>query len=424
MNPETGEIVPPDPNKSKADAAEQTQTEATTEEAPAAGSEGATDDGEVSSLDDASGIAPADFAKTLEEKPELKALLDADPELKNSLFANSRKAAKLDEFQQIFRSPEEAKFSAEQHGRFSNLKTIMGSLDGTPTTAAEFIEAMLPESYLLNEDGTPQLGKNGKPVHDGSVYKFLKGAYQLRMDNLMAKYQREGDEEAAAAVDILMERQGFKAPSTPNEEGLSAELKQQKEAIAAERAELDSRKKAEAAERTENFLNSVDMATGEAFEAEINKRLKVADGLSAPEATVEMIKQRLAEVINSNPVFTDQRDQLLRRPQTEAVKKELVALNKRFMHDHLGKILADVLASEGTTEIEAQQNRQLKQAARADASRSEARTASTGTSKAAPAPMDGAQLRNAVTTELQTKLGRRPSETEILTGVMLRRQAS
>ena len=417
MDPASGEITtPPDPH-----AKPETPAEATTEDTPATDVQAVDQPEGEDEYDEPAGIAPQDLSKEINDNPALKEFLDSNPEFKDKVFANARLAAKVNEFQEIFRTPAEARISATEHGKFSNLKTIMGELDGSPKSANDFIQAMLPESYLLNEDGTPQLDQNGKPRHDGSVYKFLKGAYQLRMDNLRNSYINRGDNDAAAAVDLLMERQGFTAPSTLQEDG-SPELQQQREQIRQERAELDRMKAQDAQTKAAAFTQSLDEAAGDIFDAEIGKRLKIADGLSAPSKTVERIKDLLAETLDNKPTFRTERDSLLKRPQTDKVKGEYAAFTKRYMQQYLPQIIARVLREDGTTEIEAQNFRQSQQSARAEASRSEARGSGTTGPKAPAAPMDGAQLRNVVTQELRTQLGREPLQPEILRAIIERRQ--
>ena len=163
------EIAAEEVAATEAAAAEETEKEAPEDELPNF------DDFDL----DPVALAPKELAGKIETDSALTAALDANPELKNELFANARLAAETAQFKEVFGSPAEAKVAAEGHAKFASISSRMLSIkDNDMATLAPVMTEMLEASALRGPEGQLQYDAKGQLVTDGSVGRF--SAQQLR----------------------------------------------------------------------------------------------------------------------------------------------------------------------------------------------------------------------------------------------------
>jgi trimeric autotransporter adhesin len=362
-------------------------------------------------------LAPKELATQIETDPALNAALDANPELKNQIFANARLAAETAAFKEYFGSPAEAKVASEGHAKFASISSAMlGIKDGDINSVRPVMSQMLEASALRGPEGQLQYDDKGALITDGSVGRFLRSSFQQRMEMFAEQFVKAGDEDGQAAVDILMERAGLRTPSSASasEEGMSDELKAQQQSIRAERAELDRVKQEAATQVATSYNTTVNTWIDNMMDVGIGSVLTHSTGLNDfSRKTVEAnIRGDLAKEIAKNPRFQDEMDQLDKLPYGPERQKQHKALATRYFQSGLAKVAVARLAEAGASLTQKQQAQADKSAARTEAARSEVRGA-VSTVKSAPV-LDEKATFSQVETDLKAKLGRSPSTLELM----------
>jgi|GEM_PF-5596189 len=405
--------------------AEEVAAEAEAEAAAAAakGDDDETDDtdADIPSFDDFEldpvALAPKELAGKIETDPALAAALEANPELKNEIFGNARLAAETAQFKEVFGSPEEAKVAAEGHAKFASISSAMLGIDPNDVNSIRpVMQQMLEASALRGPEGELQYDKSGALVTDGSVGRFLRTSFQQRAEMLAEKYKAAGDEEGLAAIDILMEREGLRAPSSASEseEGMSEAVRTQLNQLKAEREALAQEKQAAAAEAAKTYNTTVNTRIDAMMDAGISSLLSRATGLNDfSRKTVEQnIRLALQKEISKNPRFQDEIDKIDKLPYGPERQKKHMALATRYFQTGLARVAGPELAKAGSALTAKQQAQAEKSAARAEAARSETRGSMSAT-KAVQTISEKDQLAT-VEADLRKTLGRSPSNFEIL----------
>lgn len=367
-------------------------------------------------------IAAKDLAAQLSANPELAAALDASPELKNQIFANARRSERLAQYEEIVSSPEDVRTAVEQHTQFANLQTMLASVKDEGS-AAQFIQSMVQQSILRDENGEPIVDeKTGRPKNDGSVYRFLRNSQLLRYNALRQKLEANNDDEGLASLDNIMEREGFAATSTPSDDDLPEQFRSQRDEIQRQQQALDQQK-AEAQRATaEAFTHTVKAGALANFDVALASLMGKADGLDpATRADVQAkIETAVEEAVSRDEAFFTRKRSLEMRPQTDKVRSEMIALHSEAMKKALRKVGLPILADAGNRQLQTQQSTEATQAARAAAARSEVRGS---LSQAKPAlPTDKAAQYAMAKGEL-VKQGKEPSMANIISWLMQNRNA-
>lgn len=363
-------------------------------------------------------VAPKDLAAALDAKPELKAMIDADPALKSKLFANARRSEKLSEIEQYVRSPEEAKVLTETTGAFNNLSDLMGSVTkGDLQSVGNFLTALVDQTILRDENGTPLLNSDGRPRTDGSVFRMASGLYELRHANLRKQYEAEGNDEAVAAIDYLNGLQGIGATpaSRESEQGLSPELQRRAEKLAAGEKQLADKQQAARDQSAKDFKRSVALGRAEKFDGEVDTLLKASTGLGDfnREAVGGKIKDALKTFLKTDQAYQREVKALENKPQTDSTRNKLVEIAVRYMRNNLGRLAAPILAEAGANAMTQQAQQTADHDARAQASRGDGAARATQGPQAA-AKLEGQALNNHIIAEFVKTNGRQPSTQDII----------
>jgi hypothetical protein len=367
-------------------------------------------------------LAPKELATEIETDPALTAALEANPELKNKIFANARLAAETAQFKEIFGSPAEAKVAAEGHAKFASIAGAMGSIkDGDTTSVRPVMQQMLEASALRGPDGQLQYDKDKNLITDGSVGKFLRSSFQQRIEMFAEKFAKDGDEDGQAAVDILMERAGLRAPSSASNEEMSEATRTELATLQAERAQLAQEKQERATETATTYNSTVNTKIDAMMDIGINSILSRATGLNdfTRKIVEKNIRVALQTQISKNPQFQTEMDRLEKMPYGKERQKEHMALATRYFQTGLAKVAQSALTEAGASLTAKQKAQADKSAARTEAARSETRGA-VATTKSAPALSEHETLRQ-VETDLRAKLGRSPSNLELMQENLLRK---
>lgn len=396
------------------------ETAAAEEEAAAAAA--AKEDDDTPNFDDLEfesplALAPKELAAKIDANPALKAAMDADPDLKSEIFANSRLAAETAAFKDVVATPEDARVAVAAHATFTDITSAMQSIvDGDLTTVQPVMAAMLEASAVRDADGNLQFHENGALKTNGMVGKFLRNSFEQKLTLMAADFTKAGDEDALAAIDILMERAGLRTPSSASEsEEIPAHVQAQLDAVKTEREALASEKKAAAAETATTYNTTVNTRIDTMMATGITSLLNRADGLTDfSRKTVEgNIRAALTAQVKGNRFFKGEMDAIASMPYgPDRQKKHMAVATKYFQQGLTSKAVLDCIAEAGAHLTTKQKAQADKSAARTEAARSEVRGAQTP-AKVTPVLNEREQFA-AVEADLKKSLGRSPSTLEVM----------
>lgn len=350
------------------------------------------------------GIAAKDLRDKIDASPALKQAFAENPELRNQVFANARMAARVDDYEQIFLSPAEAKVAAEAHGSYAMLGGLLGAVNpAQPESVQAFTRGMIEQTYLRNEDGEVLKNDKGEPRSSGAVGRYLKSMFALRLGNEMdglqgqlVEAQRAGDDDRIEEISRDMEhaqwvaaRLGLRPTAGADEDSLPEEVKRERAAIAEREKALDARETAARQKQESDFYEGVEVGTQKVFDVELERFLKTATGIDDHNRgiTIRNIKVALEEAINKNSVYGSRYAEIERAANvngfTPKLQQKLISLNLETMRSILAKpngVAQKALTAAGASLLGKQSEADEAQAARESASRGDTRTA-LGTSR-------------------------------------------
>jgi hypothetical protein len=270
----------------------------------------------------------------------------------------------------------------------------------------------------MDDEGKPVMDpKSGKPVSDGTVGRLIHHTGALFLNHFGQLAQTENDDELTAAVEVLRAR-AFGRGTAPTQENLTEEQK-------ARAAELDAREQTIKSQESESrkaaetsFNQAITTGIDTYVDAQIDKVLARSDVADGERGKLrDDIRGALYDLIVANVNFQAEQDALMRRPISETTKNLRIGLGKKYASSELlVRVAKDHIAKAGAKIMARQQKQQQAQAARVEASRSEA----PGTMRTAR-PADQQNAKDSVTTvntSLATKLGRQPTYAESLAELM------
>lgn len=415
----SGDASPVDPPQAGASESEQV---------PAAGTETATETPAAESesgFDDPYGYGPGAIAAQLKDDPAAAAALEANPGLKATVFANARKAERAAKYDEILGSPEDAQYVVQSHEAFSNLTNLMAGVEeGKPQTVSAVIDAMLMQTALRDDKGEILRNNDGSPKTDGTIGRFLKNWFQGRMDYLAQQAQSKNDDDALAAIDILMERSGLRTPSSPSsEEGMSEELRAQKADIERREAALREQQTASQQADLQASDDRVDSQVDAHLATTMQGIMAKATGLTtdyAKQNAQREIGRELKKLILGSASYHRELREAKGRPMGPGREAAIVKVRNSYINRLLPKVAKEVFAKAGAEIDSQQQQRSSTQAAREAAARSEGR-GSLAPNRQQSQPGAAAETPEQVMQDLRTKLNREPTTEEFLKERMTRR---
>lgn len=360
-------------------------------------------------------LSPKSLAAKIGANVALKAALDASPDLKKELFANSRIAAKAQPLLDMFGSKEEAQIVLEGHTAFSNIRDLLGAVkrDDMASTQA-VLNAMLEQDAMRDEEGNPMRDERGRLITGGNTGRFVRNLILRKMLEVEQEANKTGDNDTLAALDHLMERIGLRAPSSAGQEELSEELKAQKAQIEQEQRQLDERKASDRKEAEKAHGERVFGKIEDALKGGIDKILSRATGLTpfTRNSVSRDIRASMAKVMKTNAAFQTELERVERMPIGAKREAAHVALAQRYIDGYLTNMARPILAQAGIALGKKAAQQKDTQAARAEATRSEVKGGTAPTHDTAK--LSVAEQRAAIRADLEKKLGRTPTLDEIL----------
>lgn len=390
------------------------------EETPApAGEHQAEDDGYV--FDEDGFVGARDLAAQIDANPALKAALD--PDTRNTIMANARRAERLAPYEEIFASPEEAKIvsqTAQTHAGFVEAFNLLATdpAKGTDEVVRKLIEA----GARRDEEGNILKDEHGRPKTNGIAGRLFDQLFQRGLTNkIIKKVEALGDEAVTAALDLVMERVGLRPSTAGEDQHQDPAIAAERTALAAERAEIARQRESQTQEQKKQYSDSLNAEFASIYEAETGKLLTLATGLDP--LTKTSVEQRLEKdiraAIRRNTAYQMRKDQLEAMPMGPKRRSEEVALAREFFRDNLVRIARPILAEAGIKLKGKAGERDAQQAARADAARSEV-AGGRAQQPGAGRPQNPAQAREqAVEAFKAANGGREPDDSELNIALMM-----
>lgn len=413
-----------DPDAAIADDAAAAATDETVDAEAAAAAEAAETaeedvDEEPFSLDAPGVVAPKELAGIVNDNPEFKAVLDANPEIKNKLFATARQAARAAQYEEVFPTPAEAAIAAEGHQALVGVQELMGGVvPGDVKTTLGVVDKMVEMSALRDETGAILKNPDGSVKSDGTVGRFVKELVGFHLSRLEAAAEKDGDFETQEVLGRLMEREGLRAPSSANQEDVDEATKAREASVTAREDALKASEQSAYAERVQQFENSIAGQIDTGVDTSINQLLSKAT-LSPfeKEQAVKAIRNEVFTKVAANPRFKEKLMRLQSLAPGKDAEAKRVALGLEYSKPLMRKVAGEVLAKIGVDKLERQDEKTEKQAAREDAARSESKSA-IRTAKPLQAPTTQDFMTQAETELIAEMKGNKPTSAQVIARVM------
>lgn len=360
---------------------------------------------EPATLTPAQRWGPPALTKLLTESPELAKVAEANPRLRSQLYQMARRSGELAEFQQVMPTIGAAREAAEAKGA---LAAFDESFYGNQPE--EFLKRLY-EAQLVTDQAT------GNKVSSGAYERMAQSLHGALFDHLSGLAETQGNGRLQEAVQTIREALGWAQPRHSRAQDrtdpeLPLELRQQldrgRQAEAQlQRLHLQSRQQEQTTR--ENWRNET--------AAEAARQITdFASGLLAKAAFTDYEKQAITrdflesvvKLAESDPVQNAVIEELFSKggmsPQT---RQQMVQRTLSWVRQHVREAMEPHIKR-------ATAARATAQAAR-DARRSQARRepASAGGAANVAVPND-----REVAGALRTKLGRNPTDRELLNALM------
>lgn len=284
---------------------------------------------------------PEALSRLLEGKPELKAAIEADPEVKGAIYTMARQNAKAAPILEIFPNVEAAKFANEHAGQFVGLKTSFQLAD-TPEKMAEAAVGFFDQFKVVDEQGKPVLDAAGKPTYGEDLQLFTnlltQQSYATRVDDLKARIEanaylnpasRENDEQLLAAYEFIRvaEAGGEQPQDRPDLAGLSPEarayIERREQELDAEREKLGLKDKALTQKSRTEMRQKYESAYQEKFGGTAGKYIatyleqKEKDGVNIPHYLLTMTDPKTNIPVFALTAFNKLNEKLASLPQVK-----------------------------------------------------------------------------------------------------------
>jgi hypothetical protein len=134
---------------------------------------------------------PRALAEMLDSKPALKAALEADPDAKGMIFANARKLAELEPIAALIPTKADAEFALEAQSALIGLKTASMRLINAPESAPQVLDMLDSQFAIVDKEGKPVLGADGKPSYAADRTPFLHAVVDREMQGYVRQFGTE-----------------------------------------------------------------------------------------------------------------------------------------------------------------------------------------------------------------------------------------
>ncbi len=354
-------------------AATSDEEDGSAQQAEAQNEDDADEDNEPAQLDLAADdvFSPRELNDRINANPALKQALEADPELRNSMFRNARLAHDANRYRELFPDVESAKYAMENAASFRQLDDMFLNAV-TPQGATQFLQHWAGMSMLRDEQGNPVV-ENGVPQLHPAFHGFLEHINQRQMDFIRQQAEREGDQELIAALDTVRERTS--ASSQPQDHELPPHLRAAAQNLQRREQELNRQQLAQQKAAESAFDLSVGKEAQSKIDSLINPVLeKAALSDFVRQTAREKIDTAILETLNRNKFFQARMAELARYPRLAESRQQRINLIMSHVQSLAGPVVRQVLKEASAPVIARQQERQQKIESQVARSRSEPRS--------------------------------------------------
>lgn len=357
----------------------------------------------------AESITPESLNALTLKSPELKAALDANPEVKNALYAMARINAKAAPILEVFPNVESAKFAADAANTVVGLRTSFLEAVDNPENFRTAYEQFADEFAIKDKDGKPVLDAQGNPEYGDDFHmlnNYIVDAYHdVEIGDLETQLQsgQFASEEALERADMALQalkfikdwRKDGDAEQKPDLSGLSPEARayyEQKERELTEREEaLGEKGKTQTAEQRKaertNYetavAGKVGKSVGSRIQSMMDEKEKVGafipsyvleakdpgTGISVfaktlldkfEEATYGRRDRATGKVIGGVAYIREQAAMLRNRPPSPEAEAARVDFYNKLIDDHFPEIFEKEFRSIQNKEIQDRERRNGK----------------------------------------------------------------
>jgi hypothetical protein len=316
-------------------------------------------------------FSPRELNDRINANPVLKQALEADPELRNSMFRNARLAHDANSYRELFPDVESAKYAMENAASFRQIDEMFLN-STTPQGATQFLQHWAGMSMLRDEQGNPVV-QNGVPQLHPAFHGFLEHINSRQMDFIRQQAERTGDQELMDALDVVRERTS--ASSQPQDHELPPYLRAAAQNLQRREQELNRQQLAQHKAAEAAFDLSVGKEAQSKIDSLINPVLeKAALSDFVRQTAREKIDTAILESLNKNRFFQARMAELARYPRSAESRQQRINLIMSHVQSLAGPVVRQVLKEASAPVMARQQERQQKIESQVARSRSEPRS--------------------------------------------------
>ena len=287
------------------------------------------------------------FAK---EVPELAQAFAKNPAIRNTVFAMARRSAKLGEYQQVFATPENAKFAAENSESYMALNDLFFSEE--PEAPQTFWQTLYDNSLVRDpQSGELVIDPTTRQPQSTGAYERIAGQYRQfiysDIEQRMRQMPQEQAENVKNALAWVKHLCGDSSPQEVDNTQLPQHVQKQLQEAQQLKQQLQQDKSARVQEFHTQTLGDITTTIKDDIGQSIKRIVevnKVALTQYEQRNVVNDVYNELNRLAGENQQYQLHFDDLLKRsPQTEAGRKALVAEARKFSKELLPSVIQKVI---------------------------------------------------------------------------------
>lgn len=140
---------------------------------------------------EAAAPTPQEFDEFLNARPERRAALEADPELKGKVFGMARRLAAAEEVLNLVPTKADAEFMRQHATEMVGLKTASMRLAVNPESAPQVLEMLDQQFAVVDKDGKPVVDAQGRPTFAADRRPFIDAVVNRELTGLKTRWSGE-----------------------------------------------------------------------------------------------------------------------------------------------------------------------------------------------------------------------------------------
>jgi hypothetical protein len=273
-------------------------------------------------------LTPESLSTLEKETPELKALFDANPEVKGTFYKMARENAKLKPMGEIFPTVESAQFANETANKMVGMRTAFTLAAEDPAKINDAFNMFVDEFRVVDKDGKPVMDEQGNPklgedfevLVNHVVGNYFEGELadieaRLSADKYGSPIAKENDEVLLQAYKLIQASKdaSLEDMSRPDLSGVPDEVRKHYEAKEAEikrrEEELKGQQNQKTAEGRKAAREQHETTFRQKYGSEVGKRLadylndKITKGVYIPPYVLQTVDPQTKVSVFAKQVF-------------------------------------------------------------------------------------------------------------------------